>query len=136
MLRRRKRRPRYLTEDFGRLGTDFGDYKRYTHLEGDKRAAFARLAKSPRRAFLLAFLLGGFGAHRLYLAQYWPAGLIFALGLASVVTTITWVFILAAVVYLIELGTVVRRTERWNDSLEGALMLEHYTKPLFRSAAP
>ena len=133
---RRRKRPRYPAEDFGRLGTEFGDWQAYTHLEGDKREAFVRLAKSPRRAFLLAFFLGGFGAHRLYLAQYWPAGLIFALGLASVVTTITWVFILAAVIYLIELGTIVRRTERWNDSLEGALMLEHYTKPQFKSAAP
>ncbi len=115
-------------EDFGRMAASDKGWQRYTVLQGDEGAAFRRLFKSPRRAFLFAIFLGGFGVQRFYLGHYRTGMAILLLGLASLfVPLLWWIF---AVVYLIEIGHIVRTTEQWNDSLEGALMLKTYSKPL------
>ena len=124
----------YAPERFGRLDVADTGWQRYTHLEGDERQVFMRLYKSPRRAFLLALLLGGFGAHRFYLG-HWRVGVailvLWVVGLF--LTPVWWV---AVVVYLVELGHIVRTTEQLNDSVEGALMLGTYSKPLFAEPQP
>ena len=119
----------YVPERFGRLSVTDRGWQRYTHLEGDKRQVFQRLYRSPRMAFLLALFLGMFGAHRFYLGQWRIGAAILLLGLLGLVLTPVWW--VAAMVYLIELGHTVRTTEQWNDSLEGALMLDTFGKPLF-----
>ena len=123
----------YAPERFGRLEVSDAGWRRYTHLKGDERQVFMRLYKSPRRAFLLALLFGGFGAHRFYLGHWRVGAGILALWLVDLFVTPVWW--LAVVVYLVELGHIVRTTEQWNDSLEGALMLQTYRQPLFKDAA-
>ena len=116
-------------EAFGRLTVENEGWQRYTHLENGERQAFQRLYKSPRAAFLLAFFLGAIGAQRFYLGHWRVGSAIAGIGIASLfITPLWWV---AVAIYLIELGHIVRTTEQWNDSLEGALMLGTYSKPLF-----
>lgn len=129
MFRCRRRRRVY--EEFDTLIFDDGDWKSYTHLEGDKRQIFMRLYKRPRIAFLLAVFLGIFGAHRFYLGD-WRFGLsILCLTFFNAWFVWTPLLLAVAIVWLIEVGHIVRTTEQWNDSIEGALMLETYSKPLF-----
>ena len=121
----------YVPEALGRLSVQDKGWQRYTHLEGEKREAFQRLYKSPRRAFLFAFFFGGLGVHRFYLRHMRIGLAILVLWLVVLLSGFEALWWAAAVIYLIELGHIVRTTEQLNDSVEGALMLETYSKPLF-----
>ena len=124
------RRKGYEPERFGTLDVRKHGWQRYTHLTGEAADTFWRRARSPRRAFLYAFFFGMFGLHRFYIGHYRVALAIFALGVATLLIPSRALFWFAAVVYLIELGHIVRTTEQGNDSLEGALMLEQITSPV------
>ena len=132
MFRRRTR----ISEDFGRLVVEKHGWQRYTVLSGEAARAFWRKARSPRRAFLYAFFLGMFGLHRFYIGHYRVALAIFALGVATLLIPSRALLWAAAVVYLIELGHIVRTTEQRNDSLEGALMLEQIFAPRAPTETP
>ncbi len=113
----------YEPERFGSLKIQKHGWQRYTPLTGAAADAFWQQCRSPRRAFLYAVFFGMFGVHRVYIGHYATALAIFALGLATLIIPFRPLFWFAAVVYLVELGHIVRTTEQGNDSREGALML-------------
>ena len=61
--------------------------------------------KKTGTAILLAVLLGGLGAHRFYLRQYWQGALYVAF---------CWVFFIPAIVALIEAPFMPDRVRRFN----------------------
>jgi len=126
----------YAPQKFGSLDISDKGWQRYTHLEGEERATFIQLIKSPRTAFLLALFFGGLGAHRFYLGHVRIGAGLLGLTIVSFVTGSTPLFLATSVIVLIEIGHIVRTTEQWNDSIEGAIMLGTHNKPLFKDAKP